>query len=47
MTKNSTIQQDENFKNLPLAKVLWNIGPVKDTRPTQEIIAELRKGWKN
>ena len=36
----------KQWKNKPmLAKELWNLGPVKNKKSTQEIKDELRKGW--
>jgi hypothetical protein len=32
-------------KKMPLAKDIWNLGPVTTKEPTQKIKDELRKGW--
>lgn len=33
------------IKKIPLAKTIWGAGSVKDMRPTDEILKELRNGW--
>lgn len=49
IVKKENIKPDETIKvvikKTPLAKILLGLGPVKDKRPTEEIIKELRKGW--
>jgi hypothetical protein len=32
-------------KKCPLARDIWNLGPLAVTEPTQKIKDELRKGW--
>lgn len=33
------------IKKVPKAKDIWNLGPLRRTEPTQEIVNELKKGW--
>ncbi len=32
-------------KKIPLARDIWNLGPITTREPTQKIKDELRKGW--
>ena len=34
-----------NIVETPLAKDLWDLGPIKDPMPTQKIKNLMRKGW--
>jgi hypothetical protein len=33
------------IKKLPLAKDIWNLGPLRRIEPTQKIVDEMKKGW--
>ncbi len=33
------------IKKMPMAKDIWNLGPLRRTESTQDIKDELKKGW--
>jgi len=49
IVKKEHIKPDEKLtvviKKIPLARVLWNLGPIESKESTQKIKDELRKGW--